>query len=99
MADRESTCPIPCLAAVPLPMLSAARRWERIALEWRSLAEQRRDQHFDLYTSGRWRHYYTGEEFLAQMRQAAVLAERWSRLAPSPEAREPMAGREQPKAA
>jgi hypothetical protein len=99
MADRESTYPIPCLAAVPLPMLSAARRWEEIALKWRHLAERRRDQHFDLYTSGRWRNYYTGEEFLAEMRQAASIAERWMMIAALPDERQPGADVEQPKAA
>ena len=40
------------------------------------LAEQRRDHHFELYRSGRWKHYYTEEQFLAEMRKAVENAER-----------------------
>jgi hypothetical protein len=99
MANREFTSPIPRRAEVPFHMLSATRKWEAIALKWRNIAERRRDQHFDLYKSGRWKHYYTGEEFLAEMRQAVAIAERWATIAPLPEEREPAADAEQPKAA
>ena len=64
-------------------MLQATVQWERIALKWRSLAEQRRDHHFELYQSGRWKHYYTDDEFLTEMRKAVALAERWVEIAPS----------------
>ena len=87
MADREFTSPIPRTAEVPPTMLQATRKWERIALKWRNLAEQRRDHHVDLYKSGRWKHYYTDEEFLTEMRQAVALAERWAEIAPSGEER------------
>ena len=49
----------------------------------RTLAEKRRDHHFELYRSGRWVHYYTEENFMAEMRKAVALAERWvEHLAP-----------------
>ncbi len=80
-------------------MLSATLKWERIALKWRDIAERRRDHHLDLYKSGRWQHYYTDEEFLAEMRQAVAIAERWAKIAPLPEERDVPAGIEQPKAA
>ena len=83
MTDRELTSPIPDLAEVPPTMLLATLQWERIALKWRNLAEQRRDHHFELYQSGRWKHYYTEEEFLTEMRKAVALAERWVEIAPS----------------
>ena len=70
-------------------MLLATVQWERTALKWRNLAEQRRDHHFDLYRSGRWKHYYTEEQFLTEMRKAVALAERWVKIAPSPEERAP----------
>ena len=79
-------------------MFQATLRWERVALKWRSLAEQRRDHHFDLYRSGRWVHYYTEEEFLTELRKAVALAEHWAEIAPSgreravpPELQDPMA--------
>src|SRR3954471_11494573 len=99
MAARGFTTPVPRLAEVPFRMLPAARNWERIALKWRSLAEQRRDHHVDLYKSGRWQHYYTDEEFLVEMRQAVAMAERWAKIAPWSEEREASVQAEQPEAA
>jgi uncharacterized repeat protein (TIGR03809 family) len=80
-------------------MISAARNWERIALKWRDIAERRRAHHLDLYKSGRWQHYYTDEEFLAEMRQAVAIAERWAKIAPLPEERDAPVEVEQPQAA
>jgi uncharacterized repeat protein (TIGR03809 family) len=56
-----------------------------VALKWRAIAEQRRDHFFDLYQSGRWKHYYEGQAFLNAMRAAVELAERWALIAPRPE--------------
>jgi hypothetical protein len=80
-------------------MLSATRKWERISLKWRNIAERRRDQHLDLYKSGRWKHYYTSEEFLAEMRQAVALAKRWVAIVPLPDEREPAVDIERPNKA
>ena len=65
-------------------MFQSALQWERVAMKWRNLAVQRRDHHFELYRSGRWKHYYTDEQFLDEMRKAVDLAERWEEIAPSP---------------
>ena len=73
MAD-SFTCPIPQAAEPPLTMRQVARKWELIALRWRNLAERRRAHHLDLYKSGRWKRYYTDEEFVAQMREANAIA-------------------------
>ena len=75
MAAREFTTPVPRVSEVPFRMLPSARNWERIALKWRNIAERRRDHHLDLYKSGRWKHYYTDDEFLIEMRQAVVIAD------------------------
>ena len=88
MADREFSCPIPRIAEVPSSMVASARKWERIALKWRVLAERRRAHFHDLYRSERWKHYYTAEEFLTEMREAVAIAERWAAIAPLPEERE-----------
>jgi uncharacterized repeat protein (TIGR03809 family) len=88
MADRDFSTPIPRLAEVPFRMLAASRKWERVALKWRALAEGRRAHFHDLYRSGRWKHYYTDQEFLAEMRSAVDIAERWAAIAPLPEERE-----------
>jgi uncharacterized repeat protein (TIGR03809 family) len=88
MAHREFECPVPRISALPQTMVQATVRLEAVALKWRGLAERRRDHHIDLYKSGRWRHYYTDQEFLIEMRTAIALAERWARIAPRPEERE-----------
>jgi uncharacterized repeat protein (TIGR03809 family) len=68
-------------------MFQSALQWERVAMKWRNLAAQRRDHHFELYRSGRWKHYYTDEQFLDEMRKAVDLAERWEGIAPLPDER------------
>ena len=73
--------------------------WERIALKWRDIAERRRDHHLDLYKSGRWKHYYTDEEFLDRDAQAVAIADRWAVIAPRSGEREVPAAIEQPAAA
>jgi uncharacterized repeat protein (TIGR03809 family) len=88
MAHREFECPVPRTSELPQTMVKATVRLEAIALKWRALAERRRDHHFDLYKSGRWRHYYTDEEFLAELRAAIELAQRWAKIVPRPEERE-----------
>jgi uncharacterized repeat protein (TIGR03809 family) len=62
----------------PFAMDSAARKW-------RALAERRQAHFVDLYKTGRWKHYYTDEQFLLRMREAIAAAERWAQIAPRPE--------------
>jgi uncharacterized repeat protein (TIGR03809 family) len=59
-----------------------ARLYGELAQQWRELAERRRAHFVDLYQSGRWKHYYTEEQFLAEMREAVHVAETWARIAP-----------------
>lgn len=102
MAEREFTSPVPSAAEVPFRMIAAARKWERIARKWRVLAERRCAHFGDLYRSGRWRRYYTEQEFLAELRHTVTIAERWAKIAPLPEeceAAAPPTRVEHPKAA
>ena len=98
MAHREFECPVPRISELPQTMVQATVKMEAVALKWRALAERRRDHHIDLYKTGRWRHYYTDQEFLAEMRTAIALAQRWAKIAPRPEERD-AAAREQEKIA
>jgi uncharacterized repeat protein (TIGR03809 family) len=59
-----------------------ARPYGEITQQWRELAERRRAHFVDLYQSGRWKHYYTEEQFLAEMEEAIRAAETWARIAP-----------------
>jgi hypothetical protein len=52
-----------------------------IAVKWRDLAERRRRHFIELNESGRWKHYYTDQEFLDELRNAVATAERWSTIA------------------
>jgi uncharacterized repeat protein (TIGR03809 family) len=58
---------------------------DNAARKWRVLAERRQAHFMDLYKTGRWKHYYTDEQFVARMREAVAAAERWAELAPRPE--------------
>ena len=55
------------------------------ALKWRDLAERRCAHFVELYLSGRWKHYYTDQEFADGMREALALANRWAEIAPRPD--------------
>ena len=85
MAHREFECPVPRTSELPKTMVQATVKMEAIALKWRALAERRRDHHIELYKTGRWRRYYTDQEFLTEMRTAIALAQRWAKIAPRPD--------------
>ena len=56
-----------------------------VSHKWRELAERRRAHFVELYHSGRWKHYYTEEQFLRRLREAINTSERWAEIAPPPE--------------
>lgn len=57
------------------------RPYDAIAQRWSDLAERRRAHFIDLYRTGRWKHYYTEKEFVAQMRDVIDDANKWAKLA------------------
>lgn len=62
--------------------LPSVQALESIARKWRDLTERRHAHLVDLYDSGRWKRYYTQEEFLEQIRETLRALEAWKRLAP-----------------
>lgn len=58
--------------------------YQAVSGKWRDLADRRRAHFVELYRSGRWKHYYTEEQFLARMREVISAAEAWAQLAKSP---------------
>ena len=62
----------------------AHRRFCAIAQKWRALAERRHDHFGELYRSGRWKFYYTEEEFVLRLRAVKSIVERWAAVAPRP---------------
>jgi uncharacterized repeat protein (TIGR03809 family) len=57
---------------------------DEVAQKWRALAERRCAHFLELHHSGRWKHYYSEEQFLDCLREAARLSERWAEIAPRP---------------
>ena len=57
--------------------------FDDVAQKWRALAERRRAHLVELYDSGRWKRYYSEEQFVRRMREAIRLIERWAEIAPS----------------
>jgi uncharacterized repeat protein (TIGR03809 family) len=58
------------------------RPYELLSHKWRDLAERRRAHFVELYSSGRWKHYYTEDEFVLRLREVFAAVEAWTKLAP-----------------
>jgi uncharacterized repeat protein (TIGR03809 family) len=56
---------------------------DAVAQKWRSLAERRRAHFVELFRSGRWRRYYSEEQFLHRLREAIRVSDRWAEIAQS----------------
>jgi len=67
-------------APPPREMLSL----DPIAHKWRNLVDRRRAHFVELYLTGRWKRYYSEEQFLVIFRDAMTVAERWTEIAPLP---------------
>jgi uncharacterized repeat protein (TIGR03809 family) len=55
--------------------------YDDVSRKWLALAERRRAHIVELRETGRWRHYYTPEEFLEALREAIASRDEWARLA------------------
>jgi uncharacterized repeat protein (TIGR03809 family) len=64
-----------------MPAMQGGHRLEEISLKWRALAERRLAHFTELYTSGRWKRYYTPEAFTERMRDVVKAAKAWQDLA------------------
>ena len=68
-------------------------RYDSIARKWLDLAERRKAHFIDMYDSGRWKHYYSEAEMVAEMRAAVIACDDWAKIvgaapqadAPTPE--------------
>jgi hypothetical protein len=63
------------MALPPLPYRQALQKW-------RELADRRRAHFVDLQKSGRWRRYYTEEQFRARMQEVVQAADAWAKIVP-----------------
>lgn len=55
-----------------------------IARKWLALVERRQEHVIELCNSGRWRHYYTKTDFLAEMRRVLQIRDQWATIAGLP---------------
>jgi uncharacterized repeat protein (TIGR03809 family) len=71
----------------PSPRLSMSatlpfHAFQEVAHRWRVLAERRCEHFLELDDSGRWRYYYSEQQFLDRLDEAIRLSERWAEIAP-----------------
>jgi uncharacterized repeat protein (TIGR03809 family) len=67
-----------------MPERQAGKALDAVAQKWRQLAERRRAHFLELFHSGRWKLYYSEEQYLAHLSEASRTAERWALIAPLP---------------
>jgi uncharacterized repeat protein (TIGR03809 family) len=59
--------------------------YDSVARRWHALAERRGAHIIELRDSGRWKHYYTSEQLLDALRDAANTRDAWAKIAGLPE--------------
>jgi uncharacterized repeat protein (TIGR03809 family) len=64
-----------------MPAVQGGLRLDEISRKWRDLADRRLAYFTELYRSGRWKHYYTEDDFVVRMRDVVKAAKVWSNLA------------------
>ncbi len=64
-----------------MPASPEPRPFGLLSQRWSALADRRQAHFVELYRSGRWRHYYSEEEFVARMREVVGSAHAWAKLA------------------
>jgi uncharacterized repeat protein (TIGR03809 family) len=74
-----------------MPTEQGSSRLDVVTRQWHDLAERRLAYFTELYSSGRWRRYYSQEQFALRMLDVIKAARAWRNLAGRPE-REPAAG-------
>ena len=55
--------------------------YDSVSRKWLALAERRWAHIIELGESGRWKHYYTWEEFQDALREAIRSRDQWAKLA------------------
>jgi hypothetical protein len=58
--------------------------YDDVARRWLALVERRQQHFIELCDTGRWRHYYTHDEFLIEMRKLLRVRDRWAAIAGLP---------------
>jgi uncharacterized repeat protein (TIGR03809 family) len=61
-----------------------ASPYDAIARKWLALVERRQQHFIELCDTGRWRHYYSKDEFLEEMRKVLRVRDQWAAIAGLP---------------
>jgi uncharacterized repeat protein (TIGR03809 family) len=56
---------------------------EQTSRKWRALADRKCADLVELFRSGRWKRYYSEEQFLHCLRDAIRASERWAEITPA----------------
>ena len=59
----------------------SARPLASIAQQWCDLAQRRHAHYVELFDTGRWKHYFTEQEFIARLRDVVAANAKWQELA------------------
>lgn len=59
-----------------------ALHYQRVLERWRVLAERRLEHLTLLYETGRWRRYFSEEQFIGVIRETRAAVQTWQRIAP-----------------
>ena len=54
--------------------------YDSVARKWLALMERRRQHFAELCDSGRWRHYYSQEGLLEELRKVVAVRDQWALL-------------------
>jgi uncharacterized repeat protein (TIGR03809 family) len=64
-----------------MAVVQGGARFDQIAAKWHALAQRRLAHVRELERSGRWRHFYSEEQFGAYLREVERVAAIWKQLA------------------
>ena len=68
-----------------MPQVAGGPRFDLMARKWHALARRRLLDYSELYSSGRWTHYFASRElFAARMLDVIRAAQAWAKLANEP---------------
>jgi uncharacterized repeat protein (TIGR03809 family) len=54
--------------------------YDSTARKWLDLAERRKAHFIEMYDSGRWKHYYSEAEMIAEMRATIIACDDWAKI-------------------
>ena len=80
-----------------MPGLPGVPSFDELVRRWLNLAERRLSHFSELYSGGRWRRYYTPEQFADRVTDVKKAVTAWSKLAGKPP-KEPPSGSAGPAA-